>query len=300
MDAIYKKSNLLSTVIPLDSPVKGEDDKIKLKETVRQVRDRANNLLPGKGTEVPEEAVEYIVKVNVARANTIQNPWYRFISLVSGLSTEPMSKMWKKQEDVEKTGFALFGETNTSVFSAIDAAADNYDGSALVSRAMRSQEKNVADYVKNRRDFLNSPEVYGKLYLTPLIFAHINEAQQLIQNLCHVSLDLNEFIKSTHATYFARLVSLRMNMSRFLGGRYYHLNNNYGRLQQQTTKLLAYFKQKLSSSNVVPSMVQMYPNRLNQHLVNQSLQEDQCLLPLGASLSQAPMRHSYFEKLNQL
>ena len=69
-----------------------------------------------------------------------------------------------------------------------------------------------------------------------MIYGHMNEAQELIQNHCNVSIDLDKFIQSEHSTYFARLVALRMNMSRFLGGRYYTLSNNYGTMMQQTTR----------------------------------------------------------------
>ena len=295
MEEVFKKQ--FSSVIPLDIP---KIDPKTVRDTKRKVQDRANNLLPGAATKVPSEAVEYVTKVNIARANTMENPWYKFISLVSGLSTEPMSKLWKKQDLVEKQQ-ALLNETNSGVFSALNVgASQQYQGGGLVKNtALQQEEQNVSQYVTDRRDFLSSPEVYGKLFLTPLIFAHINEAQQLIENLCNTSIDVDELIKTRHATYFARLVALRMNTSRFLGGRYYHLNSNFGRLQMQTNRLMAYFKQHFGGSTSMQEFTRVYPNRLNQQLLTQSLAADQCSVPMAGSLHQ-PGTHSYFQKLGEI
>lgn len=255
MENLYKTGTLHlnstlnnPTTITIDDTISEDKYQSQFNKTVNRVQKKADDLLPGDG-KVPSDAIKYIVKIQMARASTMENPYYRFISQVSAFSTEPMTKFWKKQEDVEK-GFSLLNDSSGTVFSAIDAAAGEYEGSQL-SKAMGNyfeSEKSVSEYVRNRRDYLTSPEVYGKLFLTPMIYGHMNEAQELIQNHCNVSIDLDKFIQSEHSTYFARLVALRMNMSRFLGGRYYTLSNNYGRLMQQTTRILQYFKTKLKES----------------------------------------------------
>ena len=71
----------------------------------------------------------------------MQNPWYKFISLVS-LSTEPMSKLWKKQDIVEKQ--QSLNETNSGVFSALNVgASQQYQGAGLVNNVkLQMQERN--------------------------------------------------------------------------------------------------------------------------------------------------------------
>ena len=303
METLYKTGTLkFDNVVDVPVTIPTDED---LTKDVDRVKKNADKLTPGDG-KVPKSAVEYIIKVQMARANTMQNPWYKFISMVSSFSTEPMSKFWKKQEDAEK-GLALINETSGGVFSAIDASADNFDGSELVEEMgdyfSAQNERKVSDYLKNRRDFLTSPEVMNKLFLTPLIFGHISEAQKMIENFCSVSIDVDNFIQSDHATYFARLVSLRMNISRFLGGRYYTLAGNYGRLIQQQDRLIQYFKCHLKTHpNGHIKMRTIFPNRSTRLRLAEHMKVPPPL-PVTKhvpSFRRSRTSHSYLDQLGQL
>lgn len=305
MENLYKTGTLnlvgdqgISTVIALENEVDDDDAyESEVEKEVQRVQKNATRLVPGEG-QVPEEAIKYMVKVQLARASTAENPWYRFITMISSFSTEPITKLWKDQKQV-KEGFALSGETSGGVYSAIDAAVKK-QGSVLNKNYKREQE--VGEYVENRRDFLVSPEVYGKLFLSPMIVGHISEAQQLIQNHCHVSIDLDSFIQGEHATYFARLVSLRMNLSRFLSGRYYTLSGNYGRLMTQNARLLEYFKCRLLRHPNGHGLMKIYPTETSQRQLalkpptrmKKEARWDPAH-PLGSSTS-----HSYINRLGQL
>jgi len=305
MESLYKTGTLkFGNVVDIPVTIPENDD---LTKDVNRVKKNADKLTPGDG-KVPKSAIEYMVKVQMARANTMKNPWYKFISMVSSFSTEPMNKFWKKQEDAEK-GLALLNETTGGVFSAIDASADTFDGSEL-AREMGDyfveNERQVSDYVKNRRDFLTSPEVFNKLFLTPLIYGHISEAQKMIENFCSVTIDVDNFIQSDHATYFARLVSVRMNISRFLGGRYYTLAGNYGRLMQQQDRLMMYFKCHLKNHpNGHFKIRAIFPNHSSRLRLAESLKVPRppaitrldCDLP---GVHRSPTRHSYLDRLGHL
>lgn len=303
METLYKTGTLnFENVVDVPVTIPTDDD---LTKDVDRVKKNADKLTPGNG-KVPKSAVEYIIKVQMARANTMQNPWYKFISMVSSFSTEPMNKFWKKQEDAEK-GLALINETSGGVFSAIDASADNFDGSELLEEMgdylSSENERKVSDYLKNRRDFLTSPEVFNKLFLTPLIFGHISEAQKMVENFCSVTVDVDNFIQSDHATYFARLVSLRMNLSRFLGGRYYTLAGNYGRLIQQQDRLMMYFKCHLKNHPGGHLKIRtIFPN----HSAQLRLAESHKVpapppMPKGApSFHRSRTSHSYLDQLGEL
>ena len=71
---------------------------------------------------------------------------------------------------------------------------------------------------------------------------------------------MQEFIESEHAIYFARLVALRMQMSRFLSGRYYSFTSNYNRLMTQTTRMLNYFSKLGSAAPSSRPMLRMIPD----------------------------------------
>lgn len=271
-----------------DSNLKNE-----IKQRTKEVKERADFLLPGSG-KAPTEAVEYFVRSQMAIAATSENPYYRLAMKISAFSGEPMTKMWRNQQEVEKSQ-ALLNETSSGLYSAIDSSAGEYEGGELLeamgSYMEKQSEANVSNYVKNRRDFFLSPTVFGKLFLTPVIYGHINEAKELIEQHCHVKLNIDEFIQSDHSTYFARLVALRMQMSRFLSGRYYSLSNNYGRLMTQTNRLMQYFRSKLrSSQSSSPQLLRMIPSsRGDAAFVNQNLNY------------RPPTRGaSYLHKLNQL
>ena len=101
-------------------------------------------------------------------------------------------------------------------------------------------------------------------------------------------------VVSDVSTYFARLVALRMNTSRFLSGRYYSLSGNYGRLMHQQNRLMQYFKSRYGSpgsSNLQYSRM-LQSDRGPYAVQNQNLSY---LPPTNHSSS-----HSYFHKLNQV
>ena len=278
----------------LSGGIPGSLENSNFKKDVKDIKKRADNLLPGAG-KAPKDEVEYFVKAQYALAQTEKNPWYRLAMKISAFSGEPMTKMWKTQAQVE-TGQALLQESTQGLYSAIDSSAGTFEGGDLV-RAMGSymdqqSEQNVSEYVKNRRDFFLSPQVFGKLFLTPLMFGHINESVELIKNHCGIEVDLHGLIESKHQTMFARLVALRMQMSRFLSGRYYSLSGNYGRLMHQTNRVILYFKSHYhsGSSGAPLQYVRMIPTRTGA-VPNQNLS---CPVP------SLPARSSYFERLNQV
>ena len=124
------------------------------------------------------------------------------------------------------------------------------------------------------------------------MFGHINESVELIKNHCGIEVDLHGLIESKHQTMFARLVALRMQMSRFLSGRYYSLSGNYGRLMHQTNRVILYFKSyyRSGSSGAPLQYVRMIPTRTGA-VPNQNLK-----YPVPS----LPPRSSYFERLNQV
>ncbi len=262
-----------------------------LKQQVNEIKKRADNLLPGSG-KAPKKGIEFFVKTQMALAQTQKNPYYRLAMKISAFSGEPMTKMWKQQADVAK-GQALLNESTDGVYSAIDAASGQYDGEDLV-RAMgnymdQESETQVSDYVKNRRDFFLSPSVFGKLFLTPLIYGHINEAIELIQNHCKVNIKIDNLINSDDSTYFARLVALRMNTSRFLSGRYYSLAGNYGRLMHQQNRLIQYFKSRYQSG----SSSNLQYSRMIQSDRGPYAHQNQ-------DMNHLPPTNNYFHKLSQV
>ena len=95
---------------------------------------------------------------------------------------------------------------------------------------------------------LNRPTVKGYMFLTPTAYSHLMEAYELIQQHSRKKLDLEELVcNKDYSTYFARLVAVRIQISRFLGGRYYSAASNHERLLVMNDRLIQWFKNALNT-----------------------------------------------------
>lgn len=222
----------------------------------RNKQERANNLsLTG---NIPESAIEYSERIDYAEKQKYKNKWYQFILKVAGFSTEKVDKLWKKDADQENQRSAgqLTNERSSTSISSIEAASRRYAGSALVEEELDTDDvvrgKNIADYVGPRSNFLNAPEIRAELFLSASAYSHILEGKELINNHCKVGLTEDDLVFSEHSTYFARLVATRLQLSRFLSGRYYSLSSNYNRLMANQNRLIRYFKSKFSGGSSRP------------------------------------------------
>lgn len=184
-------------------------------------------------------AVEFQIKNDEAQMQALRNPWYSFIMKVAGFSNEDVSKFWKDIGNDRAKSQPLANTPQISTIAQIDAAASGTgDG----------DDKELGKYLKDRQYFLQSVEVRGYIFLTPICYSHVGEAVSLLENMCRTKVNVDELIQSVHSTYFARLVSLRIQMTRFLSGRYYSLSSNYERLRTQQAMLMEYFKHNLGRS----------------------------------------------------
>ena len=237
-------------------------------------QERANNLSLTGG--IPESAIEYSERIDFAEKQKYKNKWYQFILKVAGFSTEKVDKLWKKDVDQENQRSAgqLTNERPITSISSIEAASRRYAGSSLVEQELDTDDvtrgKNIADYVGPRSNFLNAPEVRAELFLSASAYSHILESKELINNHCNVNISEEYLVFSRHSTYFARLVAVRLQLSRFLSGRYYSLSSNYNRLMANQNRLIRYFKTNFSESSTRP----LKKFRLTNDLYRNSIASD--------------------------
>ena len=222
-------------VVSVDE-VKEFENVEKLDERIAQKEgmvERAKNLsLNQRGDRNLEKAVEFQIKQDEAQMQALKNPWYSFIIKVAGFSNEPLTKFWKDSSEKDRAQ-PLANTPSISQMAQINAA---------VEQDNTNDDKELGSYLQNRQYFLQSVEVRGYLFLTPTCYAHVCEAVSLLERMCNRKVNPDELVQSEHSTYFARLVSLRIQMSRFLSGRYYSLSANYDRLRTQEAHLVKYFQ----------------------------------------------------------
>lgn len=95
------------------------------------------------------------------------------------------------------------------------------------------------------RWYMNTSWADGKLHLSPMVYAHLEEAHNMVRfkwkHLRDVRLDY--FLESDDIrAYFARLVAFNIRTSDALSGQRYHLNSTYPRVNHEKAKLLNVFR----------------------------------------------------------
>lgn len=228
------KKNNVEPFVRVDGVDKGASDVVR--RIQQRMLDRAKKLSLNKSDPNLNKAIEFQKKNDVAEINAFRSPWYSFILKVAGFAMEDISKMWKDIGNDKNSAQPLANTPQLGTVAQINAASTG---------AVQTDERNLGQYLQNRQYFFQSATVRGYIFLTPVCFSHVSEAVSLLENMCNTQVDVDILIKSQHSTYFARLVALRIQISRFLSGRYYSLSSNYQRLLTQQGMLMHYFKENL-------------------------------------------------------
>lgn len=218
-----------------------EDGKSVQKKTMR---DRANNLLAGSTSTISKGAVEVTRNRNYAQEQTLKNNYYRFIMQVSGFANEPIQKLWN--QNFKKDEKPLLSEGLSLPPSMNNPFNVDYNSENVVLNSDR--QATVEKELIAKGNILKSAEVSGQLFLSPSAYSHLLESWEIIRHRCNTNVSLDTLVSVEHSTYFARLVALRIQLSRFLSGRYYSVASNYKRLlKQQESLIRGYFKSKFNS-----------------------------------------------------
>jgi len=180
---------------------------------------------------------------------------YRFILKVAGFANESYSKLWDDKDKAQYSVQTLSSQTRG--FNIDDGAAnksgmsDQFEDQNLYTDRIRSDTVD-----SNMTRALGRPTVKGYMFLTPTAYAHLLESHELLKQHCHTSLELDEFVcNPKYSTYFARLMATRIQLSRFLGGKYYSAQSNYNRLMQVNNRLIQWFKSNLQRTDVVSGLL---------------------------------------------
>ena len=210
------------------------------------MKDRADNLLAGPYSAVSRGAVQVVQNRNFAQEQTMKNKYYRFIMQVSGFANEPIQKLWndnfkKDEKPLLSEGLSLAPSSGNPLnyVAEIDPEDVNEE----------DRQATIEEELQKKGNILRSAEVSGQLLLSPSAYSHLLEAWEIIRHRCNTNVSLDTLVSVEHSTYFARLVALRIQLSRFLSGRYYSVASNYKRLLfQQESLVRGYFKAKFNQA----------------------------------------------------
>lgn len=191
-------------------------------------RKRAQNLKPPHYPRIDRRAQQWEEKHEKARKEMRSNPMYQFVMMVASFANLRLNQMWRTPaEDPSKASGAADESAGQLGSLGNDPLADQYDF---------------------QHRWTSSPLVSGYLYLSPKVFGHLMEAEELVRNCTHTSIEAYQLMEGPARVLFARLVALRINMSAFLSGLNYQLDRNYRRLMTQQTMLLRALKTKMRAT----------------------------------------------------
>lgn len=170
---------------------------------------------------------------------------YKFVMLLSGFTNEKMEKYWTRSTGVQRTNFST------------DSPFD-------VNASKPSTEKDDNKKQLAYHDwYINTTWADGLVYLTPMVYAHIEEAFTAITQRHHHLKDVKlwQFIESPRVrAIFARMVAMCIRISSALSGHKYHLNNTYKRVNLERRRLMNVFKHVHIKDGII------------QHPVNKQMQ----------------------------
>jgi hypothetical protein len=192
-----------------------------------------------------------------------QNKTYQFIMLLSGFTNEKMSKYWTRSESSNKQqsgtmytgmdsmvtpveeGDGVKPEVSTGMIE--ERNLDDIDTPVELqgSSASRSNPPTKAEAKQYHQWYINTPWADGLVYLTPMVYGHIEEAfMALTQRFEHLQdVPLQAFIESPRIrSLFARVVAMCIRISDVLSGKKYHLESTYRRVNMERQRLMNTFK----------------------------------------------------------
>lgn len=188
-------------------------------------KDRAKNMRPSHFPPLDPKAMDWQIKHERQRQTMRSNPLYQFVMLVASFSNLRLESLWStRSEDINLTGSAT-------------------------ERPVVPEQigENMQKMKETRQQFgwTQLPEVNGILNLSPKLYGHILEAEGILKQCseCHRDKSLEDLVTDPKCRHlFARLVSIRMNLSAFMSGLNYQLDRNWRRLHKEQNMVLRALK----------------------------------------------------------
>lgn len=165
------------------------------------------------------------------------HPTYQFVMLVSSFTNEHMDKYW----------------TAPSEAQAEHASGVKEVGNTKGPSCSLNVNKNDANQ-KFHKYYVDTPWLDGIIYLSPIIYGHIEESYVAITQVHHHlrKAPLNLFISTPKIrTMFAKMVAMCIRTSDFLSQKRYNLDSTYSRLNIEKRKLMNYWKHVQMRSNTL-------------------------------------------------
>lgn len=194
-------------------PLVAQQTAVKVPTIGDTLEDRVDELHPPwSGTKPSAQDVEWVRRRQEALAKIREDKGYKFLMLVSAYSKHRIGNM-------------------VTIPQSRKFAHDDDNSELLPGRDGASQHNTSPEQFK----WMFAPEISGEVHLTANLYGHIKEAE----SIASLGIPLTQIIESEfHATLFARLVAIRMNLSATLGNMNMGLDGTFKRLHQEQHMVL--------------------------------------------------------------
>ena len=178
------------------------------------------------------------------------DPSYRFLMMVAAFSKKKLGTIMnvKQRNNIKTTTtyndqFHIAGrDSNNNPKIAQNIAkqektsetkqemADDADGGGEVG-------ENIAKI--GGQAWLTMPEISGSIQLTPEVYGHIMEAKMIVEGFTKLTIKLEVLVETPrYQTLFARLVAIRMGLTKYFDSSDKQKDKIFSRLHQEQTMLL--------------------------------------------------------------
>jgi len=180
--------------------------------------------------EEPHPDIKNLQKRQEYTKHVRDDPSYRFLMMVAAFSKKNIGTVFKV---VYKTQMYQ------------NKYDHNSPGPIHVPRAYHVGEDVEVDNVitnttqSDKNAWVNMPEISGNVQLTPEVYGHIMEAQMIVVGFTKRTILLKVLVEDTrYQTLFARLVAIRMGLTRYFDSSDKQKDRIFSRLHQEQTMLL--------------------------------------------------------------
>jgi len=182
---------------------------------------------------------------------------YRFLMMVAAFSKKKLGtimnvKQKSKPTTKTTTTYDQHGRTHTTGYNdrtGFYKSAQNIDRKEETKEYEQcnedASEDGTCEFADNTakiggQAWLTMPEISGSIQLTPEVYGHIKEAQMIVEGFSNRPMDLKDDLVENprYQTLFARLVAIRMGLTKYFDSSYKQKDRIFSRLHQEQTMLL--------------------------------------------------------------
>jgi len=175
---------------------------------------------------------------------------YRFLMMVAAFSKKKLGTIMNVKQKSNPTTTITYGEgtyinkITKNTKTAAQMMAEKKEEYGEQYGDCDSGEGGACGVVENTgkiggQAWLTMPEISGSIQLTPEVYGHIMEAQMIVGSFTKRPIKLKTLVEDTpYQTLFARLVAIRMGLTKYFDSSDKQKDKIFSRLHQEQTMLL--------------------------------------------------------------